>query len=102
MKYQVWYMRPEFFRDGVFGKLPDAANLSATHIHLKDIETTGLDMVYRHMQGEVWSPNAEARELIEAKGLEHTSMCVGDVIIDDVGNAHLVAPVGFKAIGGVR
>ena len=99
MRYQVWYMKPEFFQDGNFGWLPDAANLSATHVHLMDLETTGVPSVFRMMQGEVWSPNGEARELIESKGLRHTSMSVGDVIIDDVGNVHVVAMIGFRAIG---
>jgi hypothetical protein len=36
-------------------------------------------------QGENWSPNGEARDLILAKGLRHTSMSVGDVIEDEGG-----------------
>ena len=101
MKYQVWYMKPDFFRDGICGATPDAGNLAATHVHLKDVETDrGLDGVYHTMQGEIWSPNGEARDLIRSKGLEHTSMSVGDVAVDDVGNAHVVATLGFQSIGG--
>ena len=37
MKYQVWYMKPSFFR-GIVGDRPDPHNLSATHVHLKDVE----------------------------------------------------------------
>jgi len=37
MKYQVWYMKPSFFR-GIVGNSPDPNDLSATHVHLKDIE----------------------------------------------------------------
>ena len=37
MKYQVWYMKPSFLR-GIVGNSPDPNNLSATHVHLKDIE----------------------------------------------------------------
>ena len=103
MRYQIWYMRPEFFSKGITGTAqPNAANLIATHVHLKDIETDGIPAAYQAMQGEVWSPNGEARELIQSKGLRHTSMSVGDVIIDDVGNAHVVSTVGFKAIGGFK
>ena len=103
MIYSVWYMKPAWFREGIMGKLPDAANLSATHIHLKEVETTdGLGAVYLILQAEEWSPNGEAREFIRSKGLEHTSMSVGDVVIDDVGNVHVVSNVGFKAIGGFR
>jgi hypothetical protein len=95
-------MRPEFFRDGICGRLPNALDLPATHVHPTDVDSgeRGLDFAYCQMQAEVWSPNGEARELIEAKGLQHTSMSVGDVIVDDVGNVHVVATVGFKAIGG--
>lgn len=32
------------------------------------------------MQGENWSPNGEARSLIEEKGLIHTSMSMGDIV----------------------
>jgi hypothetical protein len=32
------------------------------------------------MQGENWSPNGEARDLIRSNNLSHTSMCCGDVV----------------------
>jgi hypothetical protein len=102
MKYQVWYMRPAFFGEGIMGRLPDATNLDATHVHLKDVDANGLNAAYAMMQAESWSPKGEARSLIEGKGLGHTSMSVGDVLIDDVGNVHVVAALGFKAIGGFR
>jgi len=103
MKYQIWYMRPEWFPDGTFGRLPDPQNLAKTHVHLLEWETEkGISDVWYAMQAENWSPNGEARELIESRGLAHTSMSVGDVIVDDVGNAHVVASLGFRAIGGVR
>ena len=103
MKYQIWYMKPEYFGNGISGqRLPDAKNLSATHVHLKDIEADGIEKAWHAMQGENWSPNGEARELIKSKGLQHTSMSVGDVIIDDVGNVHVTLMTGFKAIGGYR
>jgi len=102
MIYKIWYMKPLWFRDGIMGKLPDASNLSATHTHLQDLEADGLNRAYAQMQAECWSPNGEARDLIRSKGLEHTSMSVGDVLIDDVGNVHVVASSGFKAIGGYK
>jgi hypothetical protein len=49
------------------------------------------------MQGEVWSPNGEARGLIEAKGLLHTSMSVGDVVVGPDG-VHVVAMFGFELV----
>jgi hypothetical protein len=47
------------------------------------------------------SPNGEARDLIESKGLAHTSMSVGDVIVVD-GEAHMVANFGFDKLGRNR
>ncbi len=103
MRYQVWYMRPEFFRDGICGvRTANARDLAATHVHLIDIDATGINQLYQFMQAENWSPNGEARSLIESKGLQHTSMSVGDVIVDDVGNVHVVATIGFKAIGSAK
>lgn len=104
MIYQVWYMKPEYFPQGILGQHdPNPRDLTSTHVLLKEINTNGgLDEVFRQMQGECWSPNGEARDLIQNKGLHHTSMSVGDVIVDDVGNAHVVGIVGFRGIGGVR
>jgi hypothetical protein len=60
----------------------------------------GEDMgdVWHTMQGEIWSPNGEARDLIRGLGLQHTSMSVGDLIVDDEGCVFEVANVGFKEI----
>jgi hypothetical protein len=98
--YQVWYMRPEWFaKVSSRGENPDPANLDATHIHLRNVEARNLDQVFRDMQGDVWSPNGAARDLIRDKGLVHTSLSVGDVIVDPDGAAHLVAMFGFKNLG---
>lgn len=104
-KFQIWYMKPEWFRDGILGKKPNAYKLDDTHVHLKDIEVEGknyesaLERVFMTMQGEIWSPNGEARGLIMEKGLQHTSMSVGDVAVaDDSGEVFLVKSVGFECI----
>jgi hypothetical protein len=44
-----------------------------------DITVEDLEEVYIEMQGEKWSPNGEARELISSLGLSHTSMSTGDI-----------------------
>ena len=54
-------------------------NLAATHVLVRELEVTHLGEAYRQMQGEVWSPNGEALELIATLGLRHTSMTVGDI-----------------------
>jgi hypothetical protein len=55
---------------------------------VKTIEAESLEDVFEKMQGENWSPNGEARELILSLGLTHTSMMVGDVIYDIVENKY--------------
>ena len=103
MKYAIWYMKPDWFREGVCYAKPDKANLEATHVHLMDVERAdevteaSLDGIWIDMQGERWSPNGEARGLIKAKGLRHTSMSVGDVIVAD-GETYLCASVGFEKL----
>jgi len=100
-KFAIWYMAPDWFARGLQGKRPDVRNLSLTHIHLKDLELPGgqaqLEHVFEMMQAEEWSPNGEARGLIEAKGLEHTSMSVGDVIVVN-DQTFVVASFGFDEL----
>jgi hypothetical protein len=100
-KFEVWYMRPEFARFDMEGDCPDPRHLSKTHIHLKTLELEGgsaqLERVFHEMQGEIWSPNGEARELIRSKGLRHTSMSIGDVIVVD-GRVNMVASMGFREL----
>lgn len=56
-----------------------------------------LQNLYVFMQGENWSPNGEARDLIKGLGLKHTSMSVGDIILDtETGEYHIVDFAGFK------
>ena len=58
-------------------------NLSSTHKLLAVVDETNLENIFRHFQGEVWSPDGEARELIRGLGLQHTSMSVGDMVQQD-------------------
>jgi hypothetical protein len=107
MAYKVWYMRPEFFRDGNMGadwlvekgKLPDPDNLSATHIELCTSHESALNQVFWKMQAEVWNKKGHANKLIESKGLTHTSMSVGDVGVDmETGDAYMVDRLGFARL----
>jgi hypothetical protein len=112
MKYQVWYAKGTGF-----GNLkPDPTNLDRTHVHLKDLDAgepvdhrdveadtkLALEHIFHQMQGEVWSSGsphqAEAQALIRSKGLRHTSMSMGDVIVDDEGGVWLAAFVGFDKL----
>ena len=71
--------------------LPDNFELNATHTPVVEYfteDTKALDIceqTYHWLQGEVWSPNGEARELIDSlEGIHHTSMSMGDIVqVDD-------------------
>ena len=108
--YSVYYMKSEFFRDGLMGYdwlknnnlLPDPGDLTKTHVFLKLIEARNLDQVYFKMQGEGWSPTGGAREFVASKGLRHTSMSVGDVAINHNSRvAYIVDRMGFRILGKV-
>ena len=85
---KIWYYRPDHSRDlGMgaewcrqHGRLPDPGNLQRTHELLGSVLATDPDQIYRLLQGEVWSPAGEARQLIKRLNLTHTSMSVGDII----------------------
>jgi hypothetical protein len=84
---EIWYARnPTFEADA---KLE---TLSETHIQVGSIRGMDLDRrvyssteeecnrIFYLMQGEVWSPMGQARNLIRSLGLRHTSMSIGDVV----------------------
>ena len=97
MKYQVWYMKPSFFR-GIVGTSPDPNDLSATHVHLKDIEADSREDAFDRMQEGIWSPNGEALDLIQSKELQRTSMTIGDVLVDETDAVYLVTGIGFSRL----
>ena len=97
MKYQIWYMKPSFFR-GIVGTSPDPNDLSATHVHLKDIEADSREDAFDRMQAGIWSPNGEALDLIQSKELQRTSMTIGDVLVDETDAVYLVTGIGFSRL----
>lgn|SRR5262245_15168156 len=107
--FSVYYMKPEYFRDGTMGSdwlrehnmLPDPGALDKTHVFLLEAQAADLEQLYMAMQGERWSPKGEARPLIRMKGLQHTSMSVGDVAVDqDTWDAWMVERFGFTKLTG--
>lgn len=107
--YKIYYMKD--FHEGTLSAYRAESNpkiaqlvlddVKNTHIYLKDIEAEDLEDVFYQMQGENWSPNGEARELILSKGLHHTSMSVGDIIFNTgLKEYFLVASVGFIGMDG--
>jgi len=101
---EVWYMRPEAFRD--FGtcniKLPNPTDLEASHILLGSVRkdagvplAAAFEELWLKLQN--WSPNGEACDLIRSKGLKHTSMSVGDCFRLN-GDVYRVASQGFSKL----
>ncbi len=77
-KYRVFYARsPMAMLDQE--PLPTVNDLPETHVFVRSVQATCLDDVYWQLQGDNWSPNGEARPLIEQLGLGHTSLSIGDV-----------------------
>ena len=97
MKYQIWYMKPSFFR-GIVGSSPDPDHLSATHVHLKDIEADNQEDAMSRMRAKNWSPDGEALDLLQSKGLQHTTMMIGDVLVDEGNAIYLVTGIGFSLL----
>ncbi len=88
--YRIHYKREPDFR-------LDTESTMAPYKHLIHISAGSLEEVFHIMQGEIWSPQGEARDLIRALGLHHTSMSVGDVIYDtEAQKAYGVDRIGFK------
>lgn len=104
--WDVYFMKPDYVQNGIIGHawckenncLPDRRALGKTHAYLKMVEAEGLNDLFNKMQGEQWSPNGEARKLIEEKGLNHTSMSTGDVVIDEEGTVWMVDLIGWKTL----
>ena len=95
-EFTVWYAKDPNFGHG---PKPTLRTLKETHVALKILTATDLEDVFHKMQGEVWSPNGEARDLIIGKGLHHTSISVGDVIHDnDNGEFYVIDFEGFSVI----
>lgn len=94
---EIWYQRPE-----QFGELTvHPTNLKETHILLGKVKSERPDNIFNFMQGEHWSPNGEARELIESLGLEHTSMSTGDVVRTG-GKTYFCEPFGWSDLTGLH
>jgi hypothetical protein len=83
-------------------RLPDIADLTKTHVFLKLIEGRKPEDVYFKMQGESWSPTGEAREFVASKGVQHTSMSVGDIVVDyNCRVGFILDRMGFRFLGTV-
>lgn len=100
----IWYAKPgddqrdlSMGYDWIVKRRPDLILdiPKETHEFVGTIGTRKLNEIYQLMQGEFWSPNGEAKAMIQRLGLHHTSMSVGDVI--QIGSDYFfVDRIGFE------
>jgi hypothetical protein len=95
--FDAWYKKdPTFKFDGDLRVADSPSKFAKIR---QQVISFSIDSFYDNSQGENWSPNGEARPLIEAAGLCHTSMSVGDVIYDhSQGKFYQVATFGFDEV----
>jgi hypothetical protein len=91
--FKIFYRHP----NGGFRYINTVSIISDIKLEIGDC----LEKVFYRMQGEVWSPNGEAKDLIMSLGVQHTSMSTGDIVRDnDTGNIWRVEDFGWKKIEG--
>ena len=102
---EVWYWNDEAGRDMMMGanwlqkkgQMPTPETLEQTHVKIGTLRETNPDKVFGMMQGENWSPQGQARDLISKSNTGHTSMSVGDIV--KVGSTYLMVDrFGFHDI----
>ena len=92
--YLIYYMnfwkpRPEV---ETIKKLSD-------YTYLMTLMAGDMEEIFYYLQGEMWSPEGEARDLISELGLEHTSISVGDILYNRNNDAwFIVDHHGFTEI----
>lgn len=103
---EIWYWKEDFARDAMMGSkfmtkqgvMPTPDTVPDNYVLIGKIRETNPDKIFHMMQGEIWSPEGQARDLISQSGTGHTSMSVGDII--HVGNKWLMVDrYGFHALG---
>lgn len=102
---KIWYWKSSAGRDFLGGSrwlekkgiMPTLQTLSQTHVLIGEIGERDLNKIYSMMQGEAWDPNGEARGIISKSGSGHTSMSVGDIIMQG-GKLNMVDSHGFKKL----
>jgi hypothetical protein len=88
---------------GVFYKHPDGGYRYIRSVFVDNNFKNHLEVVFDAMQGEVWSPNGEARPFIQNLGVQHTSMMTGDLVVDyHTGEGWLCEFSGWSAFKGCK
>lgn len=108
---EIWYARASTFaaiqshsmspdeKVALLGVLN--GDLSSSHVLLGTVAETDLERIFVLMQGEIWSPQGEARTLLLRKGLGHTSMSMGD-IVRAKGKLYICASMGWITNDGTH
>jgi hypothetical protein len=104
-KYKVYYHKdprfesdPNLTYEKVVGEV--------THALLMEVDYPSLDKVYGQLQAgnpssDIWREDnvRESNSLIRSKGLHHTSMSIGDCLLDtETNTVYECAPHGWKVI----
>jgi hypothetical protein len=82
-KHPTFQVNPDMHME--FSRDSEGVHMSSEYVFVGTQFANNKNEVYSNMQGDNWSPRGEARKLIKAVGLSHTSMSVGDVIVDSHG-----------------
>ncbi len=82
---------------------PDAYSLERlgeTHVKVCVTSATDLEDIFRMFQAEAWSvPDSERWcQAVKAAGACHASLSVGDVAVDEQGEAWICAAFGWKRL----
>jgi hypothetical protein len=96
--YMTYYQLPGPLMTFIERKDLTVAGLCKTHVFLRRVSAASLEDVFRFMQGDIWSPQGEARPLIEKKGLRHTSMSINDVVRDPDGKYWQCLDLGWRQL----
>lgn len=103
---EIWYWKEDFARDAMMGPgflakrglMPTPDTIKDNYALIGKIAETRPEKIFMMMQGDMWSPEGQARNMIRASGTGHTSMSVGDII--KIGNEyHMVDRFGFHKLG---
>jgi len=78
-----------------FSVMPQPPNVNS-HKFIDYTSANGVEEVFAQFQGETMTETRYTR--IVLRFVKHTSMSVGDVVIDDGGHAFMVLPVGFGEV----
>jgi hypothetical protein len=109
--WQIWYMRPEWLTTGRFWtEKPDPSRLEFSHVHVADYPDRVPDMhILRDYKDHVWNRqqkvywrNAGRYSLYIGKGVIHTNMALGDVLVSPAGVVWVVTFWSFLEVGKRR